>query len=614
MTPIGIYDDTYEYLKQVCEWNDLTTYEVMDMLVEEYLEEVCYKNGWEYPYDLNESTQVDVYDDYADLINKICEINDITEYEVTDALVYDYLDKLCDSNSWATPANFKYESVKLEEDYDNQDVYYWNGKDKVPDDVVSVVIEDGVTEIGDYAFYMHFGLQSVTIPNSVTEIGREAFSSCHSLQSITISDSIVSIGNSAFSYCKSLKSINIPDSVTEIGKGAFSYCKSLVKVNVSSSITYINDFTFSNCESLRSINIPNGVTKIGRDAFEECKSLKSINIPNSVIEIDDNAFSYCKSLKSINLSNSLNEINFSTFHECKKLESIIIPDGVTKIDNCAFRKCYNLKNVNLPDSVTKIGKEAFIDCKSLTQINISDNIDIDPSAFLGCDSLESSEFAKYMIDPDAKKSNTKHNIDPGIKGDYDVNVKLGDVIEELEYDNRYDYSFPGAQWVIDELDFNNDYCHLLPYNRKAKSAMKEMREAGDIEDGEKGIVLGTDQDEFFGAWKKVASKTNESINVRQSIKEDRVRINKDIHYMNAPKGKGSKVWSPDEKYYTDKGFTIHDDKVYIPVGEYEYIDTDHDIQKIKMKDDRWYPFILDKDDDSMELKTVESHDSIKLDL
>jgi hypothetical protein len=119
--------------------------------------------------------------------------------------------------------------------------------------ITTVVIEDGVTRIGDYAFYLHSNLRSVTIPNSVTTIGERAFYGCYMLSSVTIPNSVTTIGSSAFYDCSSLSSVTIPNSVTTIGWGAFYNCSSLSSVTIPNSVTAIGNSTFWNCISLSSI-------------------------------------------------------------------------------------------------------------------------------------------------------------------------------------------------------------------------------------------------------------------------------------------------------------------------------------------------------------------------
>jgi len=100
--------------------------------------------------------------------------------------------------------------------------------------ITTVIVEEGVTTIGDHAFCCCERLASVSIPNSVTSIGNNAFDGCEKLISITIPDSVTNIGSCVFTECWDLKSIVIPDSVTNIGYLAFEHCYSLKQIFVLS--------------------------------------------------------------------------------------------------------------------------------------------------------------------------------------------------------------------------------------------------------------------------------------------------------------------------------------------------------------------------------------------
>ena len=190
--------------------------------------------------------------------------------------------------------------------------------------VKKIVIEEGVTSIGNTAFSGCISLTNITIPDGVTSIGIMVFYNCTSLTSITIPDSVTSIGNSAFNSCTSLTSITIPDSVTRIGKYAFYDCSSLTSITIPDSVTSIGESVFSFCSSLTSITIPDSVTSIGNSAFYGCSSLTSLTIPNSVTSI-----------------------GYAAFYDCSSLTSITIPDSVTSIVESAFEDCTNLKTISL---------------------------------------------------------------------------------------------------------------------------------------------------------------------------------------------------------------------------------------------------------------------------
>ena len=318
------------------------------------------------------------------------------------------------------------------------------------EEVKDLIIPNGVTSIGDYAFSGCLGLTSVTIPNSTMSIGASAFNNCLGLTSVHISDleawckisfpaynsnplfyahhlylngeeikdlvipnSITNIGNYAFRECSALTSISIPNGVESIGDQAFYNCSALTSVTIPNSMTSIGGGAFGNCSELTSVTIPNSVTSIGVGAFQGCSGLTSVTmsdnvtsiescafwgcsglttftIPNSATYIGAGAFSGCSSLTSINIPNGVTSIGIQAFYECSSLSLVTIPNSVTIIEEGAFYECSALTSVTIPNSVTSIGDHAFYGCEGLTSVSIPNSVtSMEDLVFYGCYGLTS---------------------------------------------------------------------------------------------------------------------------------------------------------------------------------------------------------------------------------
>ncbi len=201
-----------------------------------------------------------------------------------------------------------------------------------------------------------------------TSINRPWYQYREEIQSVVIENGITSIGDSAFCECGSLTSVTIPNSVTSIGDVAFYECGSLTRVTIPDSVTSIGETAFWKCTALTSVTIPNRVATIGGRAFMECSSLTSITIPDSVTSIGFAAFSNCGSLASVTLPKGIASISESAFADCHSLTSVTIPDSVTLIGNGAFARCDGLTSVTIPASVAGIGDYAFDGCAKLTDV------------------------------------------------------------------------------------------------------------------------------------------------------------------------------------------------------------------------------------------------------
>ena len=250
--------------------------------------------------------------------------------------------------------------------------------------ISEVIVDDGVTSIGDYAFAYFYNCTSIEIPDSVTRIGSHAFQYCAALTELTLPAELTEIGDYAFSGCSMVTSIAVPDGVTEIGDHAFSECNALTGISLPDGITEIKEGTFEECRNLTDIQLPEEAAAIGPRAFAGCRSMTDISLPEGLTTIGPRAFYDCQSLTSITLPAGITAIEDCLFIECRNLKSVQIPDGVTSIGEWAFENCCSLESIALPDSVNTIGPNAFRECLGLTEITVPGfNTVPDEMAFFG---------------------------------------------------------------------------------------------------------------------------------------------------------------------------------------------------------------------------------------
>ena len=304
--------------------------------------------------------------------------------------------------------------------------------------IKTVIIKDGVTTVGAYAFYYCKSLSDISLPDSVTSIGGSAFADCSNLNEVLIPEKVTNIDIGAFSRCTGLTkltfpatavvanpfdscyaltditltgsgnmieyssterpwyislsdvSVTIEKGVTSISNNAFDYCDNLYSISIPDSVTSIGEYAFRQCYGLTQITIPDSVTRLGKGAFQSCKNLIDLTLSNKnrLESIEDFTFNGCEKLSGIVIPQSVKSVGRSAFSGCSNLTSVQIPDGVLTIGEVAFQFT-GIKEIHIPDTVTSIGASAFSDCSNATELYIGTSVDyIGNNAFHGCDNLE----------------------------------------------------------------------------------------------------------------------------------------------------------------------------------------------------------------------------------
>ncbi len=331
--------------------------------------------------------------------------------------MYDYHEEYYDDET--------YENIKL------PDAPWFNYRDLI----ISVVIGDGVTSIGKYAFYDHYKLIDATMTDDVTSIGECAFYKCTALSDVRLSERLKTIPYYCFCECDSLTEITIPDSVSVIGSYAFEDCDNLTTVTIGNGVEVIGSRALGSCDNLTTVTIGNSVNTIEEEAFYSSDYLTDVYYNGSQLKwynidigeendylikanihfLDTTPMGTVEGACGENLKWSLNaEDGILTisgtgdmddyrdeyldeyihrpdapwFNYRPLITSIVIGDGVTSIGKCAFYGHYKLTEVIMTDDVTTIGNGAFYGCTALPTVRLSENLETIPyRCFYECDSL-----------------------------------------------------------------------------------------------------------------------------------------------------------------------------------------------------------------------------------
>lgn len=246
--------------------------------------------------------------------------------------------------------------------------------------ILKVIIKDGVTSVGNCAFYYCNHIQEVSIGKDVKTIGTNVFYSDYDLNEITLPKSLESVGNYAFENCKSLTdvyyhstesdfaNISVGTNNTYLTNAAKHY---LLSGSCGENLTWVLGF-----DSILSISGEGDMENFENPAsvpwYSKRSAVKGINISDNVTSIGDYAFYYICNVEEIKIPSSVTCIGKYAFYECSKITSVTIPDSVETIGDKAFSYCSNLKNIYIGKNVSSIGEQAFYYASTLSEIRVSE--------------------------------------------------------------------------------------------------------------------------------------------------------------------------------------------------------------------------------------------------
>ena len=276
--------------------------------------------------------------------------------------------------------------------------------------VSKIVIGEGITYIGNLAFYEMYNVVEVELPSTLKGIGSHAFSYMRNLKEAILPEGLTSMGIYAFSACDSLYTVYIPSTLKVIPRSAFWECTSLTDLTISEGVEEIGEGAFDGCSGIGAEG--DGISDIG--TMFDGPGLQYVEIPGSVKTIGGGAFASCTMLREVVLHEGIEHIGFSAFNNCNSLYDITLPASLKTMGEYVFDHLggnldFKLEEQGIP--VTRL-QNVYILSRELS-LKATEDYDTDMAWF-----NEGRPFAIFHVYEDSVAAREIEEYNAGITDEY----------------------------------------------------------------------------------------------------------------------------------------------------------------------------------------------------
>ena len=342
--------------------------------------------------------------------NGIALYNSATSGSCGDNVTWSY-----DANSCTLTISGSGDMEDYDATYDRDDETYYNPTYPWPSSVAKLVVKDGVTRLGSFAFYKCTSLVKVSLPESIRTFGSYCFAECSQLISLTIPSKVTVIPQGFCSGCKKITAINIPSGVTRINKNAF-LTTGITTLTIPTSVVYIG----TEIGNINYVTYKGSKTQWEKIEFGSYNNFEPTSRNTYAPAWDEGTFNnsqitwevecdYCLRITGFG---DIPDFNLGTapwYDYNTQIKEVVIERNITRIGNYAF---YNLKNLkefrslgedmvtHVAFSVKTIGESAFELCTALSTFPFSEMEQLES---VGKYSFHSSGLSGDITFPDSLK-------------------------------------------------------------------------------------------------------------------------------------------------------------------------------------------------------------------